>query len=142
MFDDLQVIVKAVLEGQGLSFLSRDVIADHLAAGRLEAHYVPGFQHARERALLLGPVGTASRPLRQFVSVLFEHFDLPVPTALFGSPEATAVPAAVEAGAADASPAERRPKTRARGPAPDGKAAHPAARRRGSARAKGRHRVS
>ena len=55
VFDDIHVIVKAVLDGGGLAFLSRDVLEDDLASGRLVAHYVPGFTHARERALIIRP---------------------------------------------------------------------------------------
>ncbi len=82
-FDDIHVIVKAVLAGEGLAFLSRDVLEDHLASGRLRAHHVPGFTHARERALVLGDTALLSAPLRLFVREVFRHFGLPEP-ATFG----------------------------------------------------------
>jgi DNA-binding transcriptional LysR family regulator len=84
VFDDIHVIVKAVLAGEGLAFLSRDVLQDHLAAGRLRAHYVEGFTHARERAMILNQTGALGGPILHFVTALFDHFSLLVPGALRG----------------------------------------------------------
>jgi len=84
VFDDIHVIVKAVLDGEGLAFLSGDVLADYLAAGRLRAHFVHGFSHARERALILNQAGALGGPILLFVTALFSHFNLPVPAALTG----------------------------------------------------------
>ncbi len=82
VFDDLHVIVKAVLNGEGIAFVSRDVVDEHIAAGRLSPHYVPGFTHARDRALVTTQADQASGPVRQFVASLFDHFSLPVPEPL------------------------------------------------------------
>jgi DNA-binding transcriptional LysR family regulator len=79
VFDDLHIIVKAVLDGQGIAFLSRDVLEDHLASGRLVAHYVEGFKHDRERALILGHGTAMSGPHGQFTTALFNHFGVSVP---------------------------------------------------------------
>jgi DNA-binding transcriptional LysR family regulator len=82
VFDDLHVIVKAVLNDEGIAFLSRDVVEEHIASGRLVPHYVPGFTHARDRALVITQADQASGPVRQFVASLFDHFNLPVPAPL------------------------------------------------------------
>jgi LysR family transcriptional regulator, transcriptional activator of the cysJI operon len=80
--DDLHMVVQAVLQGDAVSFLSRDILAGHLEAGRLKAHHVPGFQHTRSRALVLGRPDTPDGPLGRFVATLFAHFSLPVPEEL------------------------------------------------------------
>jgi DNA-binding transcriptional LysR family regulator len=99
VFDDLHVVVKAVLDGEGLSFLSRDVLGEHLASGRLIAHHVSGFRHSRSRAVVLSRPGIVEGPLADFVTTLFDHFDIDPPAELVaGRPRgaaATALPTGV-----------------------------------------------
>ena len=85
VFDDLHAIVDAVLRGDGVSFISRDVLAEHLAAGRLSTHQVAGFRHARSRALVLGRAGALDGPQFRFVAAVFARFGLPLPGELAGS---------------------------------------------------------
>lgn len=103
VFDDIHVIVKAVTDGAGLAFLSRDVLEDQLGSGTLRAHYVPGFTHGRERAIVFSPATVFSAPLRTFVGVLFEHFSLPAPAlSEFTLPTAAGKPRAARPAATDA----------------------------------------
>jgi DNA-binding transcriptional LysR family regulator len=80
--DDLHMVVQAVLQGDGVSFLSRDIVADHLEAGRVRVHHVEGFQHARSRAVVLARPDGAEGPLGRFVATLFARFSLPMPDEL------------------------------------------------------------
>lgn len=89
VFDDLHFIIKALLDGVGVAFLSRDVVIDYLAAGRLVAHYVPGFTHQRERALIINHTATFAGPLRDFVAAVFAHFSLDMPVAIIVRPART-----------------------------------------------------
>jgi DNA-binding transcriptional LysR family regulator len=82
VFDDLHVIVKAALAGKGIVFLSRDVLGEFLEAGSLQAHYVQGFTHERERAVVVSPSVVLTRPFRQFIDTLFARFRLAFPDAL------------------------------------------------------------
>jgi hypothetical protein len=91
--DDLHIVVEAVLRGDGVSFMSRDVLAGYIEAGRVKAHHVPGFRHARSRALVLAQAGGTGGPLGRFVATLFDHFSLPVPGELGGA-EGSAEPVA------------------------------------------------
>jgi DNA-binding transcriptional LysR family regulator len=79
VFDDLHVVVQAVLDGEGVSFLSRDVVTEHLTSDRMRHHRIAGFQHTRRRAVVLNRSDYREGPLGQFVSALFDHFHLPVP---------------------------------------------------------------
>lgn len=110
VLDDLHLVVQAVVEGEGIAFLSRDVLGEHLAAGRLKAHYVPGFKHARQRALVLNRGGSLDGPSASFVTALFNHFDVRVPLSLFPDKRAAA-PAPVPAPACAIAP-RRSPRTR------------------------------
>lgn len=80
--DDITVAVQAVVAGEGVSYLSVDVVKDHLAVGRLVAHHVKGFQKERQRALVLARPEPAEGALGLFVETLFRHFDVPVPPPL------------------------------------------------------------
>jgi DNA-binding transcriptional LysR family regulator len=80
--DDLYVIIEAVLRGEGVSFLSGEVVSAHIHAGRLRAHCVPGFQHTRSRALVLARPERLDGPLGRFVAIVLDHFSIPRPEEL------------------------------------------------------------
>jgi DNA-binding transcriptional LysR family regulator len=83
--DDLHQIVQAVLDGEGMSFLSRDILEDHLDTGRLLLHRVPGFQHTRQRALVLDRPVALDEASSHFVTALFNHFEVLIPDELFAN---------------------------------------------------------
>jgi DNA-binding transcriptional LysR family regulator len=121
--DDLHLIVRAVLDGEGVSFLSRDILDEHVATGRVVVHHVPGFPHVRQRALVVNRSDAIEGPLAQLITALFEHFDLPSPTArvvgtgpqaLAGaSPAPIGAPTALTPGTACCSPTAPAPSARA-----------------------------
>jgi DNA-binding transcriptional LysR family regulator len=86
--DDLHLVVKALVDGDGASFISRDLVREHLDSGRLRTHVVQGFQRHRRRAVVLSRPARLSGPLAQFVVAVFGHFDRPVPDALRRTDEA------------------------------------------------------
>lgn len=112
VLDDLHMVVDSVLRGDGASFLSRDILAGHLAAGRLQAHHVPGFQHMRNRALVLARPDGLDGSLGRFVATLLDHFSLPRPAELAG--DAPPEPAAASASCGWVAP-RGASQTRARG---------------------------
>ena len=83
--DDLHLIVQALLDGEGVSFLSRDVLGDHFAAGGLVAHRVSAFRHSRERALVLERPVALDEASSHFVTALFNHFEVLIPDELFAN---------------------------------------------------------
>lgn len=83
--DDLHLIVRAVLDGEGMSFLSRDILVDHLATGRLVFHRVPGFRHSRQRALVVDRPVSLDEASSHFVTALFNHFEILIPDELFAN---------------------------------------------------------
>lgn len=79
------MIVRAVLDGEGMSFLSRDVIGEHLDTGRLVSNRVPGFHHSRQRALVLDRPVALDEASSHFVTALFNHFEVLIPDELFAN---------------------------------------------------------
>ena len=75
ILDDLHLLMQTVLEGEGVSFLPWDLLVDHVAAGRAKVHFVPGFQHASQRSLVVNDSESAPAPLAQLLKVIFEHFE-------------------------------------------------------------------
>jgi DNA-binding transcriptional LysR family regulator len=82
VIDDLHLVVQAVVGGEGVSFLSRDVLDEHLRGGRLVVHHVPGFQHHLQRALVINRPEPLAPPLVEFVATVFAHFALPLPASI------------------------------------------------------------
>lgn len=79
VLDDLHVIVQATREGQGISFLSRELVQDQIQAGLLCEHRIDGFRHHRNRTLLIHSVSDmpSQSPLRYFINVITARFGLP-----------------------------------------------------------------
>lgn len=76
ILDDLHLLIQTVLEGGGVSFLPLDLLGDHLAAGRVNAHFIQGFQHARQRNLVVNQGEGSPAALTQLLGIIFEHFCL------------------------------------------------------------------
>jgi DNA-binding transcriptional LysR family regulator len=51
--DDLRLNIESVTAGNGISFISRRLVLDQLAAGTLRAHQVPEFRQVRSRSVIL-----------------------------------------------------------------------------------------
>lgn len=81
--DDLRFSIEAVLAGDGVSFVSRSLISDHLSRGALRAHHVEGFQHFRARTAVFmakrhtDPARAVLKSFLQCVQAVFESFGQP-----------------------------------------------------------------
>ncbi|MDD2500129.1 MAG: LysR family transcriptional regulator [Geobacter sp.] len=58
IYDDLHQIIASTVDGLGVAFTARSLVAEHIAAGTLRPHHVPGFLHARRRTLIFRPCFT------------------------------------------------------------------------------------
>lgn len=67
VFDDLHVIVDSLLRGDGVAFISSDLVKAYVDAGRLVEHRVPGFLHERRRTLVYGDSLEEGSPAAAFV---------------------------------------------------------------------------
>ncbi len=77
--DDLLMIVRATLGGQGISFLPRDLVQDQLETGLLLEHRIDGFRHHRNRNLIIhaGCCRKPESPISHFIDIITNRFDLP-----------------------------------------------------------------
>lgn len=51
--DDLRLTIQTVMAGSGVSFMSRSLVEEQLAAGKLLAHRVTGMTHRRSRTMVI-----------------------------------------------------------------------------------------
>ena len=77
--DDLHMIIRVTLEGQGVSFLSRELVQDKIDAGLLCEHRIDGFRHHRNRTMIIhGDCHQQQNsPLNYFIDILTKRFALP-----------------------------------------------------------------
>lgn len=73
--DDLRFTLEAVLAGQGISFVSRSLVAAQLECGSLLAHQVPEFQNTRLRTLLYPGARRTDPLLQKFITCVQAVFD-------------------------------------------------------------------
>ena len=81
-FDDIPFIIKAVQAGEGVTFISRSVVASYLADGSLISHHVEGFPSSRPRRLVLDKNRSLDPTLLDFIEGIFHRFSLVPPSAL------------------------------------------------------------
>ncbi len=55
VIDDLHLILQALTEGQGVTYLPADIFREQIASGEILVHRVAAFNHCRSRALLVDP---------------------------------------------------------------------------------------
>lgn len=77
VLDDLHLLMKTVLDGHGVSFLPWDLLADSVKAGRARTHLIPGFRHARTRALAVNQGTASSDALAHLTRIVLDHFASP-----------------------------------------------------------------
>jgi len=74
-FDDFSFILREVLAGKGVTFVSRALFSEALQSGRLCAHRVGDFSHFRPRTLILARQ-ELSLHHQHFIDYLFAEFGL------------------------------------------------------------------
>lgn len=83
-YDDLAGLVQQVVAGQGISFVSRELVADEIQEGTLVTHEIEGLDQVRPRSLILAPHFLVDDVTRDFLAVFFESFALPIPEGVAG----------------------------------------------------------
>jgi DNA-binding transcriptional LysR family regulator len=80
VIDDLHMILLSLKGGQGTSFLSREIVQDQIDAGTLREHFVDGFQHHRNRTLVIhsGCDLLPSSPQKYFIERIHARFGLSI----------------------------------------------------------------
>lgn len=79
VIDDLHMIIQMTHEGQGVSFLSRELVQEQVDTGLLREHHIDGFRHHRDRTMIIhGDCQQQNSPLNYFITILTKHFNLPI----------------------------------------------------------------
>lgn len=72
IYDDLNLIIKAVIDGSGIAYLSRGCVVDYLDNGSLVTLSSRGFGMAFRRSLVIADNHTASREVESLVKIVIE----------------------------------------------------------------------
>ncbi len=81
-FDDIPFIIRAVMAREGITFISRSIVAPYLDNGSLMSHRVRGFDRARPRRLVLEKGRTLDPMLLDFIHGIYNRFALNPPASL------------------------------------------------------------
>jgi LysR family transcriptional regulator, transcriptional activator of the cysJI operon len=74
VIDDLPVLIDTLLAGGGVSLLPVDLLDEHIKAGRIRTYRVDGFQHGRQRALVLAQPQQEGDAASHLVAAVMRHF--------------------------------------------------------------------
>lgn len=86
-FDDIPFIIRAVMAGEGVTFISRSIVASYLDNGSLISHHVKGFDRSRPRRLVLEKGRALDPTLLDFIQGIFHRFDIAPPCQLQAGPD-------------------------------------------------------
>jgi len=81
-FDDIPFIINEVVAGQGITFISRSMVAKYLEEGSLVAHHATGFASARARNLVLNEQHKIDPILLDFILGIYRALDVDPPESL------------------------------------------------------------
>ena len=85
-YDDLTGVIRQLVSGHGLGFVSRELAQRELETGLLREHLVPGFGHERPRTLLVSPRARLNVMTRSFIGAFFESLGAEAPAPLAEEP--------------------------------------------------------
>jgi len=70
--DDLRFTIQSVLAGDGIAYVSRCLVNEHLASGKLIGLRVKGFEHRRGRSVVMLPQRKDDPLLKELLESVFE----------------------------------------------------------------------
>jgi DNA-binding transcriptional LysR family regulator len=74
IYDDLHIIVRAVINGEGIAFISSDLVAPLVREGKLVTFKVAGFTHQRRRTFAFNSLLPEGSPGALFMETIRERF--------------------------------------------------------------------
>lgn len=77
--DHLRCLIQSALQGQGVAFVSRALVTDHINAGNLREHVIPGFCNTRSRTLACNQSKVHDPLLKDFIESVFQTVNLQSP---------------------------------------------------------------
>lgn len=79
IYDDLHVIIQSLMDGDGIAFISKDLVQQHISDGELCEHRLEGFNHRRMRSLVLNDSAMPHTAITYFIACIFASFGLEPP---------------------------------------------------------------
>jgi DNA-binding transcriptional LysR family regulator len=79
VYDDLHIIVRSLLNGDGIAFISSDIVKNSVAAGTLTTSRVEGFVHQRKRTFVFNGRLPGKSLADQFVENVLQYFGSSLP---------------------------------------------------------------
>ena len=70
--DDLRFTVDSVIAGEGIAYMSRSLVDEHLSSGRLVDCRIEGFERRRGRSVALLPGRHADSLIGDFLKCIFQ----------------------------------------------------------------------
>lgn len=77
LYDDLHIIIQALIDGLGIGFISSELIAPYVKNSQLKTYEVSGFTHARKRTLVSSGCGVCHCAATAFIEILEAYFKNP-----------------------------------------------------------------
>lgn len=77
IYDDLHIIIDSVIKGNGIAYISKSLVADKIAEGKLVCQHVEGFIRYKKRTLVLGETAAQRQVVVNFAREILCFFDLP-----------------------------------------------------------------
>ena len=74
VYDDMHLIINSVLDGSGISFVSRSLVDHHIHQGALREHRLPNFQHTQQRTLLVDQSSSTDLLVKDFIACILAVF--------------------------------------------------------------------
>ncbi len=73
-YDDLHLIIRSVLDGCGLAFISGAVVKKQVSDGTLRTHRISGFNHSYKRTLIVNNASASPASLGNFIAEIRGFF--------------------------------------------------------------------
>ena len=73
--DDIQFMIEALMRGEGIAFISTDLIRTHIETGQLKKYRVDGFTHQRKRTLASKAPVSGGNLASVFTEVIQKYFN-------------------------------------------------------------------
>lgn len=74
LYDDLHIIIQALIDGLGIGFISSELVAPYVEKGQLKIYKGLGFTHERERTLVSNGCGASHCAATAFTEILEAYF--------------------------------------------------------------------
>ncbi|NTV50400.1 MAG: LysR family transcriptional regulator [Geobacteraceae bacterium] len=77
--DHIKCLIQSTMQGQGVAFVSRSLVNDHISKGDLCEHIIPEFSNTRSRTLACNQSRVNDPLIKDFVESVFQTFNLKSP---------------------------------------------------------------